>query len=145
MKRTLTGIALLTGLIVQNSFAELSVDLADSRSDQWTGTYRDTNGGLMVMLNQKGKIDVSGADRGSIYRVVCTVETTDSAIANCTGDGINYEITDYPRRFNYRSQLRINNDGSISEVWECVFMDRFAGDRRNGKSLFKRAESTTSK
>jgi hypothetical protein len=130
MKRTLTAIALLTALASQNSVAGLDV------LPIWTGTFKDTHGGLMVMLDKAGTVDVSGADSGSIYRLVCTYSMADSNSATCTGDGINYEQADNPQRFTYRSQLRSNADGSISEEWECVF--EFNAEKRNGKSLFKR-------
>jgi hypothetical protein len=44
MKRTLTVLALLAGLASQNSLADFGT-LSPSAST-WTGTYKDTQGGL---------------------------------------------------------------------------------------------------
>ena len=141
MKRTLTDLALLAGLASQSSFATLR-----RVAPNWTGTWSDANGGLMVMLDSKsgveaksGAVDVSGADRGSMYRLLCTPEAQYASTLLCAGDGINYEQANNPKRFTYRSKLIHQDDGGISEEWECVF----DADRRNGKSLFKRVSSTT--
>lgn len=135
MKRTLTAVALLVGLASQNSFAELiAIPLS------WTGTYKDTDGGLMVVLDkEEGKIDVSGTDRGSIYRLVCTIQSDDTNIANCTGDGVNFQQAESPQRFTYRSQLRRSNQNSFIEEWEGTFE---AGSR-SGKAQFKRVSSAS--
>ncbi len=140
MKRTMTTIALLTGLIGQYSFANL-VEVGPIAN--WTGTWKDSNGGLMVMVNSvskavsiTGAIDVSAIDSGSIYRLVCTPQGQYSGAVQCTGDGVNYEQADKPQRFTYRSQLIYQKDGSIGEEWECVF--EFNAEKRNGKSLFRR-------
>jgi hypothetical protein len=134
MKRTLTAVALLVGLASQNSLAAITIVPLS-----WTGTYKDTNGGLMVMLDNAGKIDVSGTDRGSIYRLVCTIQSDDTNIANCTGDGVNFQQAESPQRFTYRSQLRRSNQNSFIEEWEGTFE---AGSR-SGKAQFKRVSSAS--
>lgn len=132
MKRTLTTIALLAAFVAPGTFAAITT------YPNWDGTYKDSNGGLMVMLNKGKTIEIAGTDSGSIYRLVCTLEPAFSTVTICTGDGINYEQADKPQHFTYRSKLihHGNADGSISEEWECVF--EFNAEKRNGKSLFKR-------
>jgi len=142
MKHTLIVIALLTSLASQNLLAGNNV-LPKYVVPKWTGTFKDTHGGLMVMLDKGGQIDASGTDSGSMYRMVCTHSKIDSNSAICTGDGINYEQSDNPKPFTYRSQLSRQDDDSIREEWECVF--EFNLERRNGKSLFKRVNGGTTR
>ena len=132
MKPTLTAVALLVAFVAPGALASITT------YPIWSSTYKDSNGGLMVLLKREGKLNVYGADSGSIYRLVCTLESDLSASTICTGDGVNYEQADNPRHFTYRSKLihHGNADGSISEEWECVF--EFNAEKRNGKSLFKR-------
>ena len=132
MKRTLIATTLLAGLIAQTAQANFSLPVIT-----WAGTYKDSNGGLMVVEEKPLLLNAWGADSASIYQIACTRPSGDERSATCVGAGINHEQPNNPTRFTYRSQLRLNTDGSISETWEALI----GSQRRNGQSQFRRAGS----
>ena len=132
MKQNLIAISLLGTFVVQSAMADLSFEKADN----WNGKWQDGNGGLMVIQDHEGLLDVWGKDGASAYRLVCVLDRTSADKAVCVGDGMNHELE--PKRFIYQSRVEINGKGEIDEDWSADFFQK--GNR--GKAVFKRLMGT---
>ncbi|MFZ4535474.1 hypothetical protein [Propionivibrio sp.] len=116
MKNCLSTITLLAALTTSSAFG------LDAIRYQWDGKWigvKNSAAGSMVVTENSGVIDIAGTDTGSEYRAVCIAKRDNSHTATCVGDGVNHENGN--NRFIYRSEIRDNGDGTITETWECEF------------------------
>ena len=102
-----------------------------------TGQYEDNDGSSLVVLEQAGVLEVHGMDRGSVYRLVCTVNAKNPDAADCVDDDINTEGTLF--RFTYRSQRRRTAAGTFNEEWQASY----AQGSRSGKGQFRLLPAST--
>jgi hypothetical protein len=85
---------------------------------------------VISVVEKDGFIDITGKDDATIYS--CTGILEKNKIA-CFGNGINHQID---RRFMYKSQLELKNNGqTIAETWEAVFAN---GEKLTGSTVFQR-------
>ncbi|QTA80313.1 Uncharacterized protein dnl_26110 [Desulfonema limicola] len=101
----------------------------------YDGTWYDDDNFAVISIKEyekDGFLDILGKDKASIYKCNCIIENDR---AECVGDGVNYEIN---KRFIYKSTLKVEKDGSISEDWMCIFKD----NKINGKATFRRKLGT---
>ena len=69
-----------------------------------------------------------GKDKASIYKCTCIIYNDKT---ECVGDGVNHDVN---KRFIYKSILKAEEDGSISEAWTCTFK----GNEIHGKANFRK-------
>ena len=102
VRPTLVGIvALLTSVTLHAAIQQAAPELPAA----YSGTWKDTDIGMIAVHPSGNALEVWGTDRASIYRTVCIVDPKDSTVATCAGDGFNHLER---LRFSYRSRFKLD-------------------------------------
>ncbi len=115
MKNRIFAIAFLVTVVAPSA-------IASSVNYQWDGKWIGIKGrgtGILLVKENRGVIDIVGTDNGAVYRAVCIAKSDMPNTASCVGSGESHE--NGINRFIYRSEIRDNGDGSITETWDIEF------------------------
>lgn len=140
VRPTLVGIvALLTSVTLHAAIQQAAPELPAA----YSGTWKDTDNGMIAVHPSGNALEVWGTDRASIYRTVCIVDPKDSTVATCAGDGFNHLER---LRFSYRSRFKLDaaahgGAGQITEDWEA----QLATGTVRGRVVFKRQAQPASR
>lgn len=140
VRPTLVGIAaLLASVTLHAAIQQAAPELPAA----YSGTWKDTDIGMIAVHPSGNALEVWGTDRASIYRTVCIVDPKDSTVATCAGDGFNHLER---LRFSYRSRFKLDaaahgGAGQITEDWEA----QLATGTVRGRVVFKRQAQPASR
>jgi hypothetical protein len=104
----------------------------------WTDKNKNKNGGVIIVREKDGFLDVSGTDLGSTYNSVCLIESTEKKKYTCVGSGVRYGKQG--SRFLYKSSMQLTDDGLIKEKWEVFSIN---GKNINGTAIFEKLNEET--